>query len=125
MSLDVTLSGEPRQIECRCCDCGHKHTKEHRDEFFSRNVTHNLNVMATEAGLYEYLWRPEEKGITKAEQLLGPLACGLGLLESDPERFRKFNPSNGWGSHEGLVEFVREYLAACRAHPNANVEACR
>jgi hypothetical protein len=65
--------------------------------------------MAREAGLYEHLWRPEEIGIATAGQLIEPLRDGLTRLESDPKRFKRFNPTNGWGDYEGLLEFVREY----------------
>src|SRR5690242_20071192 len=53
---------------------------------FDRNITHNLNAMAGEAGIYKHLWRPEELGITHARQLIEPLRAGLELLRSDPER---------------------------------------
>lgn len=32
----------------------------HRVELFEANITHNLNKMAKEVGIYEYLWRPDE-----------------------------------------------------------------
>lgn len=92
---------------------------------FSSNITHNVNTMAQEAGIYQHLWRPEEIGIKHAEELITPLEAGLNLLRSDPERFRKFNPENGWGSYEGLVGFVEDYLAACREHPDAEVDTWR
>ena len=94
-------------------------------EIFHWNVTHNLNVMAEEVGLYKILWRPEELGVSRAADLIGPLTNGLALLISDPERFKQFNPKNGWGSYELLVEFVTKYLDACIESPNATVEACR
>lgn len=94
-------------------------------EIFSGNITHNLNTMALEAGLYQALWRPEELGITKAEQLAPLLRAGLDKLDADPERFRKHNPENGWGSYDGLVKFVRTYLAACEKNPDAAVSVCR
>ena len=60
----------------------------------SANITHNLNKMAGEAGIYKHLWRPDKIGITKAEQLVEPLRAGLEILKSDPERFKKFNPAH-------------------------------
>ena len=81
--------------------------------------------MAGEAGLYEHLWRPEEVGVTKAGQLVVPLETGLKRLLAEPERFRALNPSNGWGTYEGLVGFVSRYLDACRANPEADVEVSR
>jgi hypothetical protein len=71
------------------------------------------------------MWRPEEIGITRAAQLVPLLTAGLALLESDPARFKAFNPENGWGDYEGLVDFVREYLSACEANPGALVEVSR
>lgn len=92
---------------------------------YSGNITHNLNTMASKAGIYEYLWRPDELGITKAKELIEPLETGLDMLKSDPYRFRVFNPPNGWGTYEVLVEFVTEYLAACRKFPDAEVGVWR
>lgn len=94
-------------------------------EVFSRNITHNLNVMAEEAGIYQALWRPEDLDINYAGELIEPLETGLDLLRGNPNRFKKFNPENGWGSYEGLVTFVENYLAACRANPDAAVEVSR
>lgn len=92
---------------------------------FDCNITHDLNRMAEEAGIYQHLWRPEELGITHAIQLIEPLTRGLDLLESDPERFKKLNPSNGWGTYEGLVSCVRAYLDSCIANPDAEIYVSR
>lgn len=92
---------------------------------YDANITHNLNKMAEEAGIYIHLWRPEEIGITKAQQLISPLRAGLALLLSDPERFKKFDPENKWGDYSGLVDFVRSYLAACEENPDAEVSVSR
>ena len=94
-------------------------------EVYSRNITHNLNRMADAAGIYQHLWRPDELGITTAGELIEPLAEGLANLNADPGTFEKLNPENGWGSYEGLVNFVTEYLAACREHPDAAVRVSR
>lgn len=92
---------------------------------YGANITHNLNTMAREAGIYKHLWRPDEISVEKAQQLIEPLRGGLTLLESDPERFKQFNPKNGWGTYEGLVSFVREYLGACEEYPDADVRIWR
>lgn len=92
---------------------------------FSANITHNLGGMADVAGIYKALWRPEEIEITTAYQLVEPLTEGLTLLKGDPERFRVLNPANGWGSYEGLIEFVEKYLEACKQYPTASVSAWR
>jgi hypothetical protein len=94
-------------------------------EVYWRNITHNLVPMADKAGIYRHLWRPEEVGVTKASQLIEPLRKGLALLQDEPERFRRLEPENGWGTYEGLVQFVDDYLRACIANPDADVRVCR
>jgi hypothetical protein len=95
-------------------------------EVYSANITHNLNRMAEEAGLYLYLWRPDEIGITKAGQLIEPLRDGLALLKgAEPERFKAFDAPNGWGLYEHFVPWVERYLAACIENPDADVHVSR
>ena len=100
-------------------------TKVQPCEVYSANITHNLNKMAEDAGIYYHLWRPEEIGITTAAQLIEPLRNGLALLKSDQARFEKFDASNGWGVYSHLVSFVEEYLAACEKNPDATVHVSR
>lgn len=92
---------------------------------YDANITHNLVAMALDAGIYMYLWRPGDVNITKAYELIEPLEKGLELLKSDPERFKEFNLSNGWGNYDGLVRFVDEYLSACKKYPTADVSVWR
>jgi hypothetical protein len=107
MSLDITL------------------TAMRRTPIFCRNITHNMGAMAQEAGIYQALWRPEEINCTHAEHLIPFLQRGLGLLRGDPQRFKKFNPENGWGSYDRLVEFTDAVLAACEQNPDAEIEVDR
>lgn len=90
-----------------------------------RNITHNLGRMAAECGLYKPMWRPDEHGYRHARDLIQPLYEGIGVLISDPARFKAFNPENGWGRYENLVEAACEYLAACVAEPDAEVRVSR
>jgi hypothetical protein len=92
---------------------------------YRTNITHNLNRMAYIAGIYYALWRPDKIHIQKAQQLIEPLRAGLRELRSEPAIYEKYNPSNGWGSYEGLVHFVEKYLAACEQYPHAWVHVSR
>ena len=125
MSLDVMLKGKTTEVSCTCTTCWNEHTRQESEQLFDWNITHNLWAMAKEAGIRQHLWAPEEIGIARAEQLIEPLRSGLALLQADPDRFRKFNPSNGWGDYEGLVNFVREYLQACEKYPSATISVSR
>lgn len=94
-------------------------------EVFDANITHNLNKMASEAGIYKELWRPDEIGILFAKQLIKPLEVGLQRLLDDPEKYVKFNPKNGWGNYAGLVTFVKKYICYCIKYPNAKIHISR
>ena len=107
MSLDVTLVAiRPKEV-------------------YTSNITHNLGAMAKVAGIYQVLWRPEENGITHAGQLIEPLDRGLAVLQGDPDYFKQHNPANGWGDYNALVSFVKDYLAACIADPDAEIDISR
>jgi len=100
-------------------------TSDEDTNIYHGNITHNLARMADKANIYQHLWRPEELDITIADQLIKPLTKGLQKLKNDPEYFMQFNPSNGWGSYETLVEFTEEYLAACHQNPQATIKTWR
>jgi len=91
-------------------------------EVYSANITHNLGKMAMDACIYEHLWRPN---VLKANELIEPLRQGLHNLKSEPERYKKFNPENGWGSYEVFVEFIEKYLNACYQYPDSEVMVSR
>lgn len=107
MGLDVTL------------------TRVQKTPVFESKITHNLSGMAKEAGIYWCIWRPEEADVVEAYQLIPHLREGLALLLSEPDRFKKFNPANGWGDYYTLVGFVQEYLKACEDNACADVEVSR
>ena len=125
MSLDVYLTGKTTEIPCRCNNCVNEHTRKETEVLYQANITHNMCEMAEHAGIYMALWRPEEIGITKASQLVKPLQDGIELMKSDPDCFKKFNPSNGWGSYDIFIKWVERYLSACKQYPDADVSVSR
>lgn len=94
-------------------------------EVFEANITHNLSHMASEAGIYEHLWRPDELGVKTASVLIEPLREGLWRLKAKPDHFRTFDASNGWGTYEQFVPWVEKYLEACKRNPDAEVRVWR
>lgn len=113
MSLDIYLKADT------CPHCGRG------EDVFSANITHNLNKMAEEAGVYGIVWRPEENGIFVARQLVEPLRKAIEDMKADPQRFKRHNPDNGWGTYAGLLSWLEQYLEACVAFPDATVRASR
>lgn len=93
---------------------------------YERNITHNLEKMADEAGIYFAIWEPEKyknifKKKIKAKRIIKILETGLNELKSKPEYFAQFNPANGWGDYNHFVEFVEEYLNNCKKFPDSIV----
>jgi hypothetical protein len=95
------------------------------DEVFSANYTHNCGTMADAAGIYKHLWRPDEIGITKAQELIAPLCEGIRAMSIDPAKFEALNPENGWGSYATFVPWVFRYWQACCRWPDADVSVSR
>jgi hypothetical protein len=98
------------------------------DVVYRGNITHNLTDMASHVilsngeELYVYLWHPDKHNITKAKELIVPLAEGFSHLINNEVKYKKFNPPNGWGNYKGFVGFIREYLSACIKYPEAIVQ---
>lgn len=91
------------------------------EEVFSANITHNLNKMAMEAGIYEACWRPDEIGATKAKDIVDVLDKGFKDLLSRPEHFKQFDSPNGWGTYDDFLPWVANYLEACKEYPEAEI----
>lgn len=125
MSLDVYLYDQEDELTTHWCSCGNEHQLRERRQLFSANITHNLGRMASEAGIYEALWRPDEHGITKAKQVGDAIEKGLVLMRADPLRFWALEAANGWGKFDDFVPWLENYLRACREHPEALVEVSR
>tara|TARA_R110000824_G_scaffold173688_2_gene351818 strand:+ start:392 stop:742 length:351 start_codon:yes stop_codon:yes gene_type:complete len=116
MSLDISLYMD--------VDTG-GNTPE-RFDLFSASYTHNARDMASEAGIYTHIWRPEDLiDFHCAGDLIEGLRDGVRLMEYDPARFIAVQPENGWGSYDSFLPWVREYLSACIKHPKALIETDR
>lgn len=120
MSLDVTLYNK----EIIKCECGIKHEFE-GEEVFSANITHNLGTMASNAGIYKHLWRPEELNITTAKELIDPLKKGLADMKKRPKYYKQFNATNGWGLYEHFIPWIEDYLNACIEYPESKIYVSR
>ena len=100
-------------------------TRVQPTEVFWQNITHNLGAMAEEAGIYGIVWRPEENGIERAEQLIEPLRSAIKEMKSDPVRFKKHDAPNGWGLYEHFLPWLEKYPAACEEYPDSTVSVSR
>ena len=138
MSLDVYLY----RIKYASYDMVNFH--EEKEQLYSANITHNLNLMAEQAGIYKALWRPyqlhkdyvhsedynkemafEDSVTIIASDIIDIIEQGLDLLKNRPDYFSKFNAINGWGKYVNFVPFVEKYLEALKQYPDSLVEVDR
>lgn len=118
MSLDLTLSVDVHNM----------------------NITHNLGDMASQVPvgllesydgdvknltLYDVMWIPEEQDLYYADDIILYVTVGLKELLDNPDKYKKFNPSSGWGDYNGLVEATTELLFNLKIYPNAKLHADR
>ena len=124
MSLDISFK---RPLPEDCTKCKHCETVKESlgKENLYLNVTHNHREMAEEAGIYYAMWRPEEIGLERASDVLPYLLEGLDKLQKDPEKYKKFNPKNGWENYEGFVDFVQKYINCCILYPTHFINVWR
>ena len=117
MGVDIKLIGSLEIIECRCSECGNVHEREHGEKFYDGYLTHNLAPMAKACGLYDIFWSEHKQ--TFAEEMLPQLKAGYLMLISNPVRFKKYNPENGFGSYDGFVEMLHGFIKICEENPKA------
>lgn len=125
MGLDVSLMTKPIPDDYYDWDWDEQSDFMRENKLYTRYVTHNLGKMARELGVYEYLWRPDEIGVVQAKQLIKLLGVAIDNIRDRKAHYRTFNPPNGFGTMEGFIDFMIDYLKACRTYPDAFVNACR
>lgn len=99
------------------------------NEFWHGNITHNLTEMADRCWsdtctLDDLLWR-DEMPDDIIEYVINLFDC-LVKLEDNPNKYKRYNPENGWGTYEQLVEFVRSFIhALIDMPPGSTIEYSR
>lgn len=88
-----------------------------RTDSTSFNLTYNLTPMLGAAGMPPW---GELVGLSCSEA--GPIWYRVAQeLQADPDRFRIYNPPNGWGSYEDALEVISALAVACMRFPSAVV----
>ena len=114
MSLDIYLVNKIQNLDGEEQEC-----------YWHRNITHNMGEAASIAGSYRFIWRPDEQGIVLAKDNIKNLRIALGSFYNNYDELLKYDPENGWGSLDQLIDFTKSFLDACVKHPNAMIEVSR
>lgn len=101
------------------CDCGKVHEVD-TDEVFSRNMTNNVMSMAREAGIVDCIWMDNK---TPAKDILPIIEAGLSDMISNPDKYAKFNASNGWGTYDQFIPWLKDYVYHLREYPDSIASA--
>ena len=99
-------------------------------------ITHNLNTLVAACGefkgisYYGAVWRAEDLFERKNGEvpvimvlpylvnLLHDLICYESVLQTHL-------PENGWGTYQGLIDFVCDYIKACYKYKACYIYCCR
>lgn len=84
------------------------------------NHTSNTAAMIKEVcGSYPSMWNG-----MKCSELLPALTTGCKELRAYSQKYRQFEPENGWGTVETTLEFLDAIRKACEEYPTAVLEVC-
>lgn len=83
---------------------------------FEKNITYNL------APMY-YKCIDKEKGLKKLDNMsckkaLPIINKAIADMLNNADEYRKLNPSNGWGSYEGLLVALQDLRNCCANNPD-------
>ena len=77
--------------------------EQYQHDPFEKNVTYNVATMLKRAGFHPIILN----GRTAVE-LRPVVRHAWQLLIDQPEYFKKFDPENGWGSFNGVRDFISD-----------------
>ena len=108
------------------------------------NLTHNLGLLAShipvgtttkytssntteqeELSLYSILWEADEHCLYSPSDIREYLITGLTYLETNYDDLLQYNPKNGYGNIDQIIEVTRKLIADCRIYPEAQLHHCR
>ena len=79
------------------------------------NLTYNLHPMMDAAGI-----APRETLDGKhAPEVVKLLGEAWDKLIKEPEKYKKFNPANGWGSYGVLINWIQETVDTAERYPDS------
>lgn len=87
---------------------------------FETNITYNLSDMY-------YKCIDKERGLKKLDGLSSKKALpiikkAIKDMENNKEEYEKLNPSNGWGSYDGLLNRLKQLKEYCETVPDGYIE---
>lgn len=85
-------------------------------DIYETNITYNLAPMYYKA-IDKNLGLKKLKGMT-CKQALPIIDNAIKNMVENKKEYEKLNPSNGWGTYEGLLGTFREIRNVCEDNPD-------
>lgn len=95
----------------------------HEHEVGEWGCTYNVSPMLRGAGLEMPEWTQEWIEKADSKTIASRLGDTIATLEADPGKFKAMNPSNGWGSYDGLLETLKDIHRVALEYPSATWSA--
>lgn len=83
------------------------------------NITHNLVPMWKEAGIYDSLYYSDD---LEAREVLPILIDGLVDMTKYPDKYKKLNSPNGWGTYDNAVRWLAMLIEEFKENPEGIIE---
>ena len=97
-------------------------TSKNQDTVYSTKLSRNLCEIATNVGLYRYLWKPNAVGIRAAKELIKPITSGLDKLKDQEETYINSEDEKVKNAYKEFIPLLENYLRACKMFPNSFVD---
>lgn len=80
------------------------------------NITYNLRAMFAEGGLRLREWHGLPATVVEPA-----VRDAIRQMREDPARFRRHNPSNGWGDYDSCLHWLEVVADGMAEHPRTTV----
>ena len=91
-------------------------------DIYETNITYNLSAMYYKA-IDKDLGLKKLEGMT-CKEALPIIDKAIKDMVSNREEYEKLNPSNGWGTYEGLLKDFRDMRNVCEENPDGIFDIC-
>lgn len=98
-------------------ETGNGHLYTVYEDNYTKNVSNMFRAAIEDIGLKRFHGMGAEFAILLINK-------AILKMQSDPERYKKMNPENGWGDYEGALKVLQNLHAACVQHPLCTIHIC-
>lgn len=96
--------------------------KEEREILEIGNYTYNCGSMFAKATEKQYSL--SDLNGMNCKEVAKIINFAIINMRSNPEKYKKLNPENGWGDYTSFLEYVEKIEKGCLENPKCNLLVC-